>query len=306
MAKDAMSVIRAYVEGQAQLGYCNWSPGANPTDVLLATFPKSGSTWTSYLLHQLSSGGDDEFDDIKNVVVDITPGHWDPQINPFLASQKFNPRTYKTHGSYALAPKGARFIYIARDPKDIFWSLYQFIHDLFGLESRAPIDEFYRDYFVERFGTEHDIGNPWTHILSWFPRREAGDILWLHYEDFLTDLEPTLRAIAHWTGIEADKELISLVLRRSKMEHMRTIADKINPSAENYVGKLVTAFTGATENYARKLQFGKLRKGIAGDGVSSLPIEIAQEIDCQWQSQITPVLGFNDYAQMRKSCGFTG
>ena len=116
--------MEAYVAGQAQLGYAEFSPGPRSSDVILVSFPKSGSTWTSYLLHLLCSRGDHEFDDIKNVVVDITPGHWDPNRNPFLEEQTFQPRTYKTHGSSTLCPKGGKYIYLARDPKDSFISLY--------------------------------------------------------------------------------------------------------------------------------------------------------------------------------------
>jgi len=300
---DSMTVIRNYVEGQARLGYAHWMPGPDPSDLILATFPKSGSTWSSYLLHQLRSYGDDSFDDIKHAVVDITPGHWDPKRNPFIEAQSYFPRVYKTHGSYALAPKGARYIYVAREPKDIFWSMYHFIHDLFGLTEVAPIDLFYRDFFIERFNSDHDIGNPWTHLLSWFPRVAAGDLLWLHYEDLLIQREASLRRIADWMQVSMNDELLSVVVQNSRIEHMRSIADKINPSPDNYVGKLVNGFSAETQGYAKTLQFGKLRKGIAGDGRTSLPTEIADDIDAQWRERITPELGYESYADLLSACG---
>ena len=71
-----LRVLETYVVGQARLGYAKFDPGPRPSDVLLVSFPKSGSTWTSYLLHQMHSGGDHEFVDIKHEVVDITPGHY--------------------------------------------------------------------------------------------------------------------------------------------------------------------------------------------------------------------------------------
>jgi hypothetical protein len=89
-----MEILQAYVQGQASLDYAEWESGPRSSDVILAAFPKSGSTWTSYLLHQLRSKGDQEFRDIKDEVVDITPGHWDPKINPFLIEQRYFPRTF--------------------------------------------------------------------------------------------------------------------------------------------------------------------------------------------------------------------
>jgi len=41
---SALKVMEAYVAGQARLGYAGFEPGPRPTDVILVSFPKSGST----------------------------------------------------------------------------------------------------------------------------------------------------------------------------------------------------------------------------------------------------------------------
>jgi hypothetical protein len=300
--KSPMEVFKAYVDGQARLGYAKFNPGPQPTDVILATFPKSGSTWTSYLLHQLRSGGDDDFDDIKNEVIDITPGHWDPSVNPFLAEGKWFPRTFKTHGSYDLCPKGGRYIYIARNPADTLWSLYHFIHDLFAIDEPAAIEEFYRDYYVERFGTDHDIGNPWDHFLGWLPHRNKDNVLWLHYEDLLEDRTKCIREIANFMGIALDEARLDIVLQHSAMEHMRTIAAKINPSSDNHTGKIVQRFGPLTQTYASDMKFGKMRRGATGDGKKNLPEGIRQSLAAEWDRRITPALGYGNYEEMRADC----
>ncbi len=296
-----LDVIRAYVEGQARLGYGDFDPGPSAEDIILATFPKSGSTWTSYLLHQLKSGGDDAFDDIKHVVVDITPGHWDPARQPFAEQQKYRPRTYKTHGSYRLCPKGARYIYVSRDPVDIFWSLYQFIHDLLGITEPVAMDQFYSEFFVRRFDTGHDIGNVWDHILDWHRLAGQDTMLWLHYEDLVGARASYLQLIADHMGVRIDEAAMQRVIANSSMEHMRTIARQLNPSPDNYVGQLVAEFSELTAGYARNMSFGKLRKGIAGDGAGSIPREILAEMDREWRERITPVLGFEDYQALRSA-----
>lgn len=300
-ADKGLAIIRAYVAGQAALGYAEFQPSPRPDDVILATFPKSGSTWTSYLLHQIRSGGDDDFDDIKNEVVDITPGHWDPRRQPFSEPQRFRPRTFKTHGSYAHAPKGARYVYVSREPKDIFWSLYQFIHDLLGIREKVPIDRFYRDYFVARFGTGHDIGNVWDHLLGWHEIAGRDNVLWLHYEDMVKNRESVLRMLAELIGVHLDQPLLNRLVDHSSMEHMRGIANKINPSPDNYVGRIVAGFGGLTSGYARGMKFGKLRRGIPGDGLRDLPSEIAQELEREWRARITARLHYPDYDAMRNA-----
>ena len=297
-----MDVLRAYVTGQAELGYTVFDPGPDRSDVILATFPKSGSTWASYMLQQIRSGSSDSFRDIKDEVIDITPGHWDPAINPFQIEQYYSPRTFKTHGSYRHCPKSARYIYIARNPKDSFWSLYHFLHDLFALEEWMPIEDFFTGYYVERFGTEHDIGNVWNHFIGWFPYRNDENVLWLHYEDMVADKAGCIDAMAGFMGLELSSEALKAVLDHSDMSHMRTIASRINPSPENRVGKIVKGFGPELEGYASKMNFGKMRKGIAGDGQDNLPEKIQAELDGEWTKRITPALGYKSYDEMRADC----
>jgi amino acid adenylation domain-containing protein len=298
----SMEIMKTYVVGQANLGYSEFEPGSGLSDVILATFPKSGSTWTSYLMHQLRSRGDEGFHDIKDEVVDITPGHWDPTVNPFLIEQRYFPRTFKTHGSYTLCPKGGKYIYIARNPKDTLFSLYHFIHDLLGIEEIVPIEDFYKHYYVERFGTDHDIGNVWDHFLGWYPHRTEVNVLWLHYEDLLEDRSKCIRAIAQFMGVELDENLLQVILERSSLRHMRQISSQLNPSRTNRVGKVVSEFGPEMMNYAKKMKFGKMRRGVVGYGQKELPQEILNELEKEWRQRITSVLSYGNYEEMRRNC----
>jgi hypothetical protein len=297
-----LAVLKTYVVGQASLGYTTFASGPKPSDIILVTYPKSGSTWTSYLLHQLRSDGDEKFDDIKNEVIDITPGHWDPKENPFTIEQRFSPRTFKTHGRHTLAPKGGKFIYIARNPKDVFLSLYHFLHDLFDFEEKIDMSEFYRHYFVERFGTDHDISNIWQHILSWHPHRCDENFLWLHYEDLLEDRRECLQAIAQFMDLKLSDDQIELVLNHSTMDYTRKLSNQLNPSQSNKVGQVTLTFGEDMKRYARNLQFGKMRNGISGEGNTALPKPILEQLHQEWQKRITPILGYKNYGEMRSTC----
>lgn len=302
LSAPASDIFKAYVEGQARLGYASFDPGPLPTDVILVAFPKSGSTWTSYMMHQICSGGRELSRDIKEEVIDITPGHWDPEVNPFRISQDHVPRTFKTHGSYRLCPKGAKYIYIARDPKDALWSLYKFLHDLFDIDEVASIEAFFDEYFVRRYDTGHDIGNPWDHLLEWGPHREDENVLWMHYEDLLEARLACLKAMAQFMGITLSDRSLALVAKRSDIRHSREIADRLNPSPHNRVGKVVARFGPATAGYARNMRFGKVRRGVTGGGQRNLPASILEEMSRQWKERISPVLGWGSYREMRESC----
>ena len=44
----------------------------NPTDVIVSTFVKSGTTWATFIAHLLRSGADVDFGDISQAVVELT------------------------------------------------------------------------------------------------------------------------------------------------------------------------------------------------------------------------------------------
>nr|ABA91423.1 Sulfotransferase domain containing protein [Oryza sativa Japonica Group] len=105
---------------------------ARATDIFLTTFPKSSTTWLKALLYSTLHRGTDEL-----------VAHSPHQLVPFLESQVFandripdlsslpSPRLFMTHiPSQSLpdsvAASGCNVVYLCRDPKDCFVSLWHF------------------------------------------------------------------------------------------------------------------------------------------------------------------------------------
>ena len=93
-------------------------------DVIVATYGKSGTTWTQHIVGQLVFKGDP-----KIAISEISP--WldlrvlPPQVMDGLEAQTHR-RIVKTHlplDALTFSPK-ARYLYIARDGRDVLWSLY--------------------------------------------------------------------------------------------------------------------------------------------------------------------------------------
>ena len=98
-----------------------------PTDIIIATPPKSGTTWMQQIVHGLRSGGGMDFDEISYVVPFIETA---AMIGIDLdADQVAQPRVFKTHQTYELCPKGAgKYVVVIRHPLDAYPSAYSFMN----------------------------------------------------------------------------------------------------------------------------------------------------------------------------------
>ena len=135
-----------------------------PDDVFVVTYPKCGTTWMCQVVHMLRTGGNMDFGEITEVVPwDILALDCKQDLD---ARQVASPRVFKSHevrrshrrAARARPPslrrgprrcahvhraraqawgdiaKGARYIYVARDPLDAFVSFHKFLPAYVNLE----------------------------------------------------------------------------------------------------------------------------------------------------------------------------
>ena len=75
-----------------------------PTDVVIATYAKSGTTWMQQIVQSLRTRGDMDFDDISRVIPFIEVSY---SLGIDLAAdQVAEPRAFKCHLPWDLVPKG--------------------------------------------------------------------------------------------------------------------------------------------------------------------------------------------------------
>ena len=117
----------------------NFSYSPRPTDIIINTAPKSGTTWVSHICHQLrTSGAEPDFEDQVPEVVTFLEGSDVFVKDPNTAVQPADPRIYATHVNYEKVPKKGRYIYCFRDLKDVLYSYYVFLDSLLILNGRGP------------------------------------------------------------------------------------------------------------------------------------------------------------------------
>ncbi|KAF2325487.1 hypothetical protein GH714_029489 [Hevea brasiliensis] len=123
---------------------------AHHTDILLVTTPKSGTTWLKAIMFALMNRA--RFPDPKQhplltnnphvLVPFLELEYIDTQFPDFTSF--ISPRLFSTHLPFVSLPKsvedsGCKFVYLCRNPKDTFVSLWHFTNKLKNLKKRLKI-----------------------------------------------------------------------------------------------------------------------------------------------------------------------
>ncbi|XP_064124658.1 sulfotransferase 1C4 isoform X2 [Loxodonta africana] len=164
---------------------CNFQ--AKPDDLLIATYPKAGTTWTEEIVDLIQNKGDAEKSKrapthIRIPFIElIIPGM---ESGLEQANAMLSPRTLKTHLPIDLVPpsfleKNCKIIYVARNPKDSMVSYYHFQRMNKGLPDPGTWEEYFESFLAGKvcWGSWYD------HVKGWWEAKDQYRILYLFYED---------------------------------------------------------------------------------------------------------------------------
>lgn len=188
------------------------------TDIFIVTYPKSGTTWMQMIMHQLTSDGEMNFDHISRVspYLEGMP-HGDIPLETFAS-----PRIIKSHLSYSEIPKTtARYIYVIRNGADVLVSYYHHLRHMEGF--RLGFDEFFRMY------TRGRISGSWAkHVSGWLNNKDRLNVLYVHYEDLIANLEGELRKIAGFCDLHIEESRYPAIVQRCSFSFMKNHEDKFS------------------------------------------------------------------------------
>jgi hypothetical protein len=193
-------------------------PGRNlevwPDDVFIVSFPKSGNTWTRFLIANLVYPETPaDFSNINR----LTP---DPEASSKRELARMpRPRIIKSHQYFD--PRYKRVIYVVRDPRDVAMSQFHFYRKRGLIEDNYPSEK-----FVARFvaGETSSYGSWQENVASWLATRQnRPGFLLLRYEDMLEDTARELAKVASFLDIAPDPERIANAVRRSTADKMRQL-----------------------------------------------------------------------------------
>jgi hypothetical protein len=230
-----------------------------PDDVFLVSFPKSGNTWTRFLVSNLvHPEREASFGNLRELIPDQNGES--KRVFDHLP----RPRIIKSHECFE--PRCRQVIYIVRDPRDVVISLYHYHRKRRRIEEDCSLET-----YVERFlaGTAWPHGSWGENVGSWLlTRRKHPQFLLLRYEDMLTDTVGELARIAGFLGICTTVERVSEAVARSSVDQMR--------KSEKTEGHL----SGLTRGSRKDLSF--VRAARSGGWRSELSASQAAKIEAAW------------------------
>ncbi|XP_073233443.1 sulfotransferase 1C4-like [Porites lutea] len=191
-------------------------------DVFVVSYPKSGTTWLQEIVWQIYHNGEVNSKRIGDRLPFLEEATKSKELRPDVASLP-SPRLIKTHLSYEAIPKGTneettcKYIYIARNPKDVAVSNYKF-HTSLGKATglNAPW-EFYANLFVQG----KTLWSHWDkHVLGWWKHRDDANVLFLKYEDLKKDLLKHVRIISEFLNKPLSHELLNRITEQCTFNGM--------------------------------------------------------------------------------------
>ncbi|KAK8368592.1 hypothetical protein V6Z11_A01G052500 [Gossypium hirsutum] len=237
---------------------------ANDSDVFLTSSMKTGTTWLKAIIPTIMNPIGRMDDDNNDPLLKRHPNELMPSLevqlfkenpNPDL-SYMSSPRLFRTHIPYPMLPESVKnsackIVYITRDPKDTFVSLWHFLNSLVTTHGIDPwpmneaFDSFCRGYWKESI-------------------KRPEKILFLRYEDMKKDPKGQLRRLACFLGRPFEKEKeVDKVLWRCSLERLKNL--EVNQhGADPWLG------------FEYKFYF---RRGSVGDWKNNMSNEMKEKLD---------------------------
>jgi hypothetical protein len=233
-----------------------------PDDVFIVSYPRSGNTWTRFLLGNLIYSDDPvTFSNIESRIPEIYFN-----TDRFLR-QLPRPRVLKSHECFQ--PHYPRIIYIVRDPRDVAISYYHHnlkarnIPDGYPMESFVP--RFLAGEFDPKFGSWRD------NVLSWIAlRKNDRKFLMLRYEDMKADAVRALTGViaflenCSFRKIDDSPDALKRAIELSSPERMRALEKK---EAGQWV---LTKETRSDKPFVRSATVGGWKSQLSPESVAGI------------------------------------
>ncbi|XP_062315105.1 cytosolic sulfotransferase 2-like [Osmerus eperlanus] len=249
---------------------------ARPDDILIATYPKAGTTWVSYILEMLCFGHSER----QNLVpvyerVPFLEMHMPsfPSGVAELNKMSTSPRLIKTHLPVQFIPKSfweqnCKIVYVARNAKDNAVSYFHF--DRMNMAQPEPGDW---NSFLQRFMEGKMVFGSWyDHVTGWWEKKQShSKLLYLFFEDMVEDTGRELDRLCSFLGVSPSAEEKENVRERAQFDNMKK-NNMTNYSTDTVMDFKISPF---------------MRKGKVGDWKNHFTVNQNEQFDEHLQKRMT-------------------
>ncbi len=200
-------------------------------DVFLASYPKSGNTWTRFLIAHLLKKEPVKYSELETFIPSM-----------YRSLEKINQaksrRIIKTH--HADISNLPKVLYIVRDGRDALVSYYHFFQDTKNFKGT------FEDFYWHKKNTA--IGEWGIHVKKAFEfqSKNPSKILVIKYESLLMDTAMLLSQIADFLSVPYNDDIINFSVQQSSFGQLKKKQEQ--QEGIDIDGKKVNFFRKGTSN----------------------------------------------------------
>jgi hypothetical protein len=210
-----------------------------PADVIFASYPRSGTTWSRFTLFEILTGRPAGFEAVNSTICSIAAHTNGPRLLP--GNGKFIASHEQFRGEYK------RAIYLVRDARDVALSEFAYTRALEFFE--GDFDRFLKTFLcgkISAFG-------PWQrHVTSWLdsPIVATGNLLVVRFEDLRQNPREGFARMAEFLGVSVDEDRIRQAIANNSLDKMKE-KEEAEPQRASVKGRFVRG--GAVQGWRGKL-----------------------------------------------------
>nr|XP_039270401.1 sulfotransferase 1C4-like [Styela clava] len=249
-------------------------------DVFIVTYPKAGTTWTQEIVWLLCNDGNIEEANkqlltLRSPFLEIVDCHLRNGIQSLENWSKSSQRVIKTHLPYELLPedirkgKKCKIIYVARNPKDLCVSYYQFHR----LAKRMPDPGTWPEFFTNFCSRKVGFGDWFDHTLKFWEKYQEDKerIYFVTYEDLKKDLRKEVESISKFIEKNFSEQQLDAISEHCTFDSMSKNKSINMSSHPNFMDLTKSKF---------------MRKGQVGDWKNHFTINQSLAFDELYQEKI--------------------
>ncbi|KAM9475513.1 cytosolic sulfotransferase 3-like [Clarias gariepinus] len=250
---------------------------ARPDDILIATYPKAGTTWVSYILDLLYFGNEAP-DRQTSIPIFMRVPFLEATFPPMPSGVELadnlptKPRLIKTHLPIQLVPKSfweqnCKVVYVARNAKDNAVSYFHFER-----MNKGQPDPGDWNTFLQMFMEGKKVFGPWyDHVCGYWEKKQTySNLHYMFFEDMVEDPGCELDSLCSFLGLNTPIEERKKITKSTHFNNMK------ENKMTNYSGVPVMDFTISPF----------MRKGKVGDWKNHFTVAQNEQFDEHYKQKM--------------------